>query len=95
MSFAYIVCYAWYFVCPNLFLLEWMVWKTSGKEVLEEAHVLQAEEWNLIVRLLNISAYSAAAEGLGSPTWCVIRGMEGYPHRRPVLMQLPQAGRVS
>lgn len=37
---------------PNLLLLQRMVGVALGEEVLEESHVLQAEERNLMVRLL-------------------------------------------
>lgn len=47
----YIVSDAGYFVCPNLFLLQWVMWIALGEEVLEEAHILQTEYGDLVVRL--------------------------------------------
>lgn len=48
---AYIVSDAWHLVRPHLFLLERMMRVAVGQEVLEEAHVLQTEERNLVVGL--------------------------------------------
>jgi hypothetical protein len=42
---------AGYFVCPNFFLLQWVMWVTLGEKVLEEAHILQTEYGDLVVRL--------------------------------------------
>lgn len=49
----YIVRDAGDLVGPNILLLQRMVRIALGEEVLKEAHVLQAEEGNLMVRLRN------------------------------------------
>lgn len=48
----YVVRDARNLVRPNLLLLQWMVRVALGQKVLEEPHVLQAKEGDLVVRLV-------------------------------------------
>jgi hypothetical protein len=48
----YIVSDARDLVRPNLLLFQWMVRVALREKVLEEAHVLQTEERNLVVGLM-------------------------------------------
>ena len=56
----YIVRNAGDLVRPDFLLPQWVIRVTLGKEMLEEAHVLQAEEGNLVVWLLRLSASEPA-----------------------------------
>ena len=41
----------WYFVCPDAFVAERIVWIAFHQEMLKESHVLQTEERYLVRRL--------------------------------------------
>jgi hypothetical protein len=52
----YIVGDAGHLVCPHLFLLQGMMGVALGQEVLEEAHILETEERDLMMRLRRAGA---------------------------------------
>lgn len=65
---SYVVGNAWHLVRPNVLLVQGMVGVALCEEMLEEAHVLKAEEGNLVMRLRDVSCrdlpYIAFSEGI-------------------------------
>lgn len=69
---------AGYFVCPNFFLLQWVMWVTLGEKVLEEAHILQTEYGDLVVRLMGdlrergIFAFQSCLDAMPTRWLCLL-----------------------
>lgn len=49
-------------VRPEVFRSDWMAWKNFEEEVLEEAHVLEAEKGDLVLGLVTVSSVSVYPE---------------------------------
>jgi hypothetical protein len=83
-------------VRPDVFGADRVVRVAFQQEVLEEAHVLEAEQRGLVLWLLGDQFRPRLlCRGKQDRTWCTILGSEGYSHLRPCLTQCPHAGFVS
>jgi len=76
-------------VCPKVLGTDGVVRIALDEEVLKKAHILKAEDGNLMLGLRHYTPVrpSPFQHSTTRLTWCTTTGIAGYSHFSPVLTQ--------
>jgi len=76
-------------VCPKVLGTDGVVRIALDEEVLEKAHILEAENGDLMLGLGHYMPVRSSPfqQSTTRPTWCTTTGIAGYSHFSPVLTQ--------